>query len=305
MDNLTHSLVGALIGQMGLKRKSGLGMAALIISANIPDIDATCTIYGIESLAMRRGLTHAPVAMVVLPVVLTGLLIAYDRWRPNAARLPVRPGWLYLLALIGTLSHPALDWLNSYGIRLLEPFSSQWFYGDSIFIIDVWLWAAMTIGFVWSRRREKAGHANWRRPAAIAFDAVCTYIFLNGVITGIARHDAAEQMAARGLRGAPVIVTNPVPLQFWRREILWRDDGSFGSGTYSLGQGAVIAPGAMATGMDNPAIARARENDPEVRAFLFWSRMPVARVEGGKLLLSDQRFGHPLVSSRFKVEIPQ
>jgi inner membrane protein len=304
MDNLTHSLAGALIGQMGLKRKSGLGMAALIIGANIPDIDATCTIYGIESLAMRRGLTHGPVAMVVLPLLLTGLLLLYNRWRPNPDRLPVRPGWLYLLALIGTLSHPAMDWLNSYGVRFLEPFSSRWFYGDSIFIIDVWMWAAMIIGLVWSRRWEKAGRSNWRRPAGVTFDLVWTYIFLNGVITGIARHGAAEQLAARGISTATV-VTNPMPLQFWRREILWRDAQSFGSGSYVLGHGAQLDAGSAPIGMDNPAIARARETDPAVRAFLFWSRMPVARQEGDKLLLSDQRFGNPMVSGRFTVEVPK
>ena len=54
MDNLTHSLVGALLGQAGLKRRTGLAMPALIIGANLPDIDAACTVYGIESLAMRR-----------------------------------------------------------------------------------------------------------------------------------------------------------------------------------------------------------------------------------------------------------
>ena len=37
MDNLTHSLVGALIGQAGLKRKTGLAMPALIVGANLPD----------------------------------------------------------------------------------------------------------------------------------------------------------------------------------------------------------------------------------------------------------------------------
>ncbi|OYZ90135.1 MAG: hypothetical protein B7Y00_00205, partial [Sphingomonadales bacterium 17-56-6] len=44
MDNLTHSLVGALLGQMGLKRKTGLAMPTLIIAANIPDIDAITTL---------------------------------------------------------------------------------------------------------------------------------------------------------------------------------------------------------------------------------------------------------------------
>ncbi len=42
MDNLTHSLVGALLGQAGLKKKTGLAMPALVIGANLPDVDAAC-----------------------------------------------------------------------------------------------------------------------------------------------------------------------------------------------------------------------------------------------------------------------
>ncbi len=60
MDNLTHSLVGALIGQAGLKKKTGLAMPALIIGANLPDVDVTCFAWttGLEHLAFRRGITH-------------------------------------------------------------------------------------------------------------------------------------------------------------------------------------------------------------------------------------------------------
>ena len=104
MDNLTHSLVGALIGQMGLKRKTGLAMPTLIIAANLPDIDATCAIYGIESLSMRRGITHGPIAMVVLPLVLAGGLWWFDKWQAGrgkrpGGRAPVHFGWLFALSL--------------------------------------------------------------------------------------------------------------------------------------------------------------------------------------------------------------
>ena len=142
MDNLTHSLVGALLGQAGLKKKTGLAMPALIIGANLPDVDAACFFWleGTEHLGFRRGITHGPPAWVLLPLVLAAILWWFDRWqekrgkRPEG-RLPVNFKWLYLLSFIGCLSHPALDWLNVYGIRLLEPFSSQWFYGDTLFII--------------------------------------------------------------------------------------------------------------------------------------------------------------------------
>ncbi len=29
-----------------------------------------------------------------------------------------------------------MDWLNSYGVRLLMPFSNRWFYGDALYIVD-------------------------------------------------------------------------------------------------------------------------------------------------------------------------
>ena len=58
MDNLTHGLVGALIGQAGLKRKTGLAMPALVIGANLPDVDAACFIWldGVQHLGFRRVL---------------------------------------------------------------------------------------------------------------------------------------------------------------------------------------------------------------------------------------------------------
>ncbi|MGP1283899.1 MAG: metal-dependent hydrolase, partial [Parasphingopyxis sp.] len=207
MDNLTHSLAGAVLGQMGLKKKTGLGMATLVIAANIPDIDAVATLLGgHQHLAIRRGITHGPLAMLILPILLTGIMIAFDRWQARRGkrpekRLPIHKGWLLALAYIGTLSHPALDYLNNYGIRLLEPFSGRWVYGDTLFIIDVWVWAALGTALWLSLRRERRGRANWRRPAIAACAIVLAYIAANGLISNRAEHLAARQIAE--VRGEP------------------------------------------------------------------------------------------------------
>jgi inner membrane protein len=284
MDNVTHSLIGAVLGQAGLKKKTGLAMPTLIVGANIPDIDATCTLLGTVSLAMRRGITHGPIAMLVLPLVLTAIMLWFDRWqarrgkRPQG-RLPVRPGWLLALAYIGCLSHPLFDWMNSYGIRLLEPFSSRWFYGDALFIVDPWL-LAMLIAGVWLAHRWQS-----TRPARAAIAGVAAYVALNLGISGVA--------AMRVLGSAPypaIAVANPTPLTFWRREVLWRSDGRYGSflvdpwGDPRQG----VAPGDV--GMDDPRIAGRVAQSREAQAFLFWSRLPVAEVEGETILLKDQRF---------------
>ncbi|BAK66440.1 conserved hypothetical membrane protein [Sphingobium sp. SYK-6] len=312
MDNLTHSMVGAVLGQLGLKRKSGLGMPTIIIAANIPDIDATCTVLGTQSLALRRGLTHGPLAMLILPVLLAVIMVLVDRWQARrgtrpAGRLPVHFGWLWFIALVGTLSHPAFDWLNSYGVRLLSPFSDRWFYGDTLFIIDIWLWALLIGGYVWARRGERVSFDGMKTRAAIIVAASSAYIFVNGAISGVAQAQGDTWLRQQG-RAAETLVANPQPFIPWQREMLWRADGLHGRFQYSLfgsaGPGSAAAPG-QPTGMDDPAIEKACAVDPDARAFLFWSRMPLARREAnGDLVLSDQRFDRIPVRNSFVIRVP-
>jgi inner membrane protein len=308
MDNLTHSLAGAVLGQMGLKKKTGLAMPTLIIAANIPDIDAVATLLGgHQHLAMRRGITHGPVAMLVLPIILWGIMLAWAKWRPSEQRLPIHKGWLLALAYIGTLSHPALDWLNVYGIRLLEPFTSEWYYGDTLFIIDVWIWAALAIGVWMSIKRERKGQGNWQRPAWVSFTAVCAYIFANGGITGVAEAQATEMLRARNDPTAsmldPTVVASPVPVAFWQREILWRDDWDYGAGVYVLGQALSLDIKGRPHNADKLTLSHVRMVDEQGDDYLFWSRMPVVtRDAKDHVVIHDQRFTDPRVGDRFTLK---
>jgi inner membrane protein len=311
MDNLTHSLVGALIGQMGLKRKTGMAMPTLIIAANIPDIDAVAVLLGgHQHLAIRRGITHGPIAMLVLPLLLWGIMLWFDRWQTRrekrpGKRLPIHKGWLLALAYIGCLSHPLFDWFNSYGIRLLEPFSSQWFYGDALFIIDPWLLVIMAASIWISLKQQRKGSPRWEYPARVGFCGICTYIAFNLTISGLAsaRYD-----------GPDVIVANPVSLAFWQRENLWRDKGlmrimpppeNYGREAYSLlsAKTPMSTEKLGPTNMSDPRIALWAEHNPDAKAFLFWSRMPVAELHEDRIILRDQRFMDPLVMDRFTVTL--
>lgn len=305
MDNLTHSLVGALIGQMGLKRKTGLAMPTLIIAANIPDIDAVATLLGgHQHLAIRRGITHGPIAMFVLPLLLWAIMLAWEKWRPNEKRLPVHKGWLLALAYIGCLSHPLFDWFNSYGIRLLEPFSSQWFYGDTLFIIDLWLYLLLGGGLWLSLREERRGQTDWQRSARTAAVVAITYIFANFAISTNAEKIADNLLRAEGVAGQRMVVANPVPLAFWRRDIGWRNGLRYGDGDYSLMDGVKLNVRSLPHNANGSAIRDAAKMDKDAAAYLFWSRMPVFQTQGDALLISDQRFSDPLVSDRFTVKMP-
>ncbi len=304
MDNLTHSLVGALIGQAGLKRRTGLAMPALIIGANLPDIDAACFLWldGVQHLAFRRGITHGPIAWVLLPLLLAGALWWFDRWqerrgtRPEG-RLPVRFGWLYGLSFIACLTHPALDWLNVYGVRLLEPFSSRWFYGDTLFIIDVWLWALMGFATWFSLRRERRG-GEWRRPARIAIGASLAYIAVNGFISAThGYHSASRQDFATHEISSPLPV-----LPFSREEISGRHNDWYYLDDSAEAWVPFVKP---ANRCNWPDLRERRMSDPDVAAFQTWSRAPLAeRAPDGSVLLRDARFYDPRARDRFTVALP-
>jgi membrane-bound metal-dependent hydrolase YbcI (DUF457 family) len=152
------------MSRAGLNRTTPLATATLVLAANAPDLDGLVMVQGTyASLALRRGLTHGPLAMLLLPLVVAGGILLYDRlWRRRRSRdvAAARPLAVFGLAALGVLTHPLLDWMNTYGIRLLMPFSDRWFYGDALFIIDPWIWlllAAPVVGLAVSRR----GRVGW------------------------------------------------------------------------------------------------------------------------------------------------
>ncbi len=152
MDPIAHTLVGATLSQTGLRKLTPLATATLVIGANLPDIDGVMSFFGSDaSLYYRRGHTHGILAQLLLPLFLTSVILAFDHWvrrRRHPEKSPAKPLHILLLSYLGVISHPFLDWLNTYGVRLLMPFSERWFYGDTLFIIDAWLWLLMSVSVV-------------------------------------------------------------------------------------------------------------------------------------------------------------
>ena len=157
MDPFAHTFAGAALAGSGLRKTTPLATAALLIGVNAPDMDILVSYLGeYMSLAHRRGWSHGILAWVLLPLLLTGSLLCWDslvrrRLYPDA--LPANGRCLLALSALAVLTHPALDWLNNYGIRLLMPFDDRWFYGDALFIIDPWLWLTLggAVFLLWSR----------------------------------------------------------------------------------------------------------------------------------------------------------
>lgn len=290
MDNLTHSLVGAVMGRMGLKRLSPRAMPALIIAANLPDIDSfVAGAVGCEPIAAHRGFTHGIGGLVTMPFLAVAIVWLWEKLRPGKEG-PLKLGGLLLACFLGVLSHPLLDLMNTYGTRVLEPFSHRWFYADTLFIIDPWIWLMLIVGLELSWRSERLG-TDWRRPAAFAFTAMLLYIGLNNAIS--ARAVALTRPLVDRVAPERMIVAGEVPLEFWKRRMIWRGDEVGGFGTYNLLEGlnhARLDPMIVSLRLDDPSLAKAAARDRHVRAFLFWSRMPMVAEVGGHPYLTDQRF---------------
>lgn len=295
MDNITHTLAGALIGQMGLRRRSRFAMAACLLGANAPDIDVFAPIaFPVDGIEFHRGPLHGIFAWPFLAATIVAILWLIDHAKPRGPEtLPFRPWPLFVVAFLAVLTHPFLDWLTTYAIAWLAPFSWRWDSGDAIFIIDWVYWLLMIPAIIWSSLRWRGGLPHPGRPAQVAGVLMLAYIAFNlGESTRI-EEAAATQLRARGIEPT-LVIASPPPFAFWRRSIEWRSADRYGEGVFDFRHGLVIAPASQPLGLGDPALTRAKAKERHVRSFLVWSRMPIVVKLDGKAYLTDQRFYNSL-----------
>ncbi len=291
MDNITHSLAGALLGQMGLKRQSRFAMAACLLGANAPDIDVFAPlVLPVDGIEFHRGPLHGVFAWPVLAAGIVAILWIVDRLKSrDPDSLPFRPGPLFLVAFLAVLTHPFLDWLTTYAIALFAPLSWRWYSGNAIFIVDWVYWLLMISGIIWSAWRWREQRPNAGRPAKIAGVLMLAYICFN-----VGESATVEEMTTKALRSHGIepllVVAGPPPLAFWERTIEWRSANAFGSGEFAPRTGLRLDPVAQPLGLDGPQLALAARTQRHVRSFLTWSRMPIVVRVDGRPYLTDQRF---------------
>jgi inner membrane protein len=285
MDNLTHTLLGAALAEAGLRRRTPLAAATLLVGANLPDVDGI--LYWIarpdSAYGFRRGWTHGALAVAVWPFILTGLMLAWDRWvrrRRHPEAPPAVPRALLWLALLAVATHPVLDWFNTYGMRWLMPFSDRWSYGDVLFIVDPWVWLILGFGWWASRRRWRRGAADAGRPARSALALAALYVALMGASGAAARAVARDALAARGFAGARVMA-GPEPLTPFRRQVVADVGPGYVLGTVNwLRRPRFLADSGtiVMKGEEEPEVAAA-ERTARGRAFVRWARFPFFVVD--------------------------
>lgn len=289
MDNVCHTLAGAACARAGFAKPARFSAATAMIAANLPDIDVLVFATDVPSVAFRRGWTHGVLAQAVLPVALAGvmMLAARSLTRGRADREQAAFAPLLILAYVGVLSHVFLDYLNNYGVRLLMPFVSRWFYGDTLFIIDPWLWLLFGAAVAAGRRGRVRRTRTWLL-------AACIYIVCMTASGFAARQHVADRWREQRGRDPRALMVGPVPVNPLRKSIIVDDGDRYYSGTFTwLPPGATFSDTPVLKHADDPAVAAARR-DARVAGVLVWARFPfweIRPVPGGtEVAVRDMRF---------------
>ena len=294
MDNLCHTLVGAALGEAGLKRRTAFGNATLMIASNLPDVDVLVFATNTPSVSFRRGWTHGILADAVLPVLLTAIVVGIARWR---GRDDVKPSQVLVLSYIGVMLHVAMDLLNNYGVRLLMPFSQRWFYGDVLFIVDPWLWITLGAG-IWLARRSTSP-----KPARMSLAIASVYVLAMIAGARAARAEIIDRWQQVEGRPPQAVMVGPVPITPLQRVVIIDAGDRYQTGDFSWQPRNIrFDPRDVPKNDTDPRVAVAR-NAPNVRAFLVWSRFPFWTIEpgsdGAHVTVGDMRFrGGPGVATR-------
>jgi inner membrane protein len=297
MDPVTHTIFGATLGEAGLKRWSRLAVPTLLVGANLPDVDAITYLMGTDvSVAWRRGVTHGVLALVLWPFALVCVMSLWHRWRPAAAAdsPPFDRRQIFWLACISIWSHPTLDFLNNYGMRWLMPFSGQWFYGDTLFIVDPFILLVLFGSRYLARRGVRAGRQETTRSARVALAVVAVYIILAATLTVAGRAMVVRELAASGVTAQRLMV-GPVPVNPFRKAVIAEDDDRYYVGTVSfLPTPHVEWQATELTRKPRSPLSVSAIRGPESRNFLSWSRFPYFleehTPEEDRVIIGDMRF---------------
>jgi inner membrane protein len=154
MDNLTHTLIGALVGEtisrtsaaddagLPAKTRRNLFVWLSALGSNLPDADLLYSFFGgkVNYLLHHRGHTHT----IVGALALAACVYALSSWWLRRRKL--QPSgtdrlWMCAILLIAPLLHIGMDATNNYGVHPFWPLYDGWLYGDSVFIAEPLLWA--------------------------------------------------------------------------------------------------------------------------------------------------------------------
>lgn len=198
MDTVTHGLTGWLVARAlpddWKGEHPGTATAAVALGSVLPDADNAASLLGSELyLRVHRGLSHSVLGISVSSLVLALLFARFGKCKD--------PKRLFLLVLLGQLSHVVLDLLNAYGTQVLLPFSDARLSLDLLFIVDL-LFSGIVVAGIALSRGGGAGRAR------VALVSLAAYVGVAALLHMGAK-EAVRDAAVRA--GVPVVTAQALP----------------------------------------------------------------------------------------------
>jgi inner membrane protein len=284
MDSLTHTVIGAVVGDAFAGRR--LGKKAMLWGAlinNLPDIDVLTSLWmtQAEGLLAHRGFTHSIVFMLLMtPLVAYGL---HRRYRTTSSY----QDWLWLSGS-NLFIHLFIDALTAYGTGWFEPFSHHRVSFNLFFVAD----PLYTLPFLISAvallilRRSAPGRIRWHRIGIFWGLAYLVFACWNKFrIDRQVTHSIAEQQL-------PVhsFITTPTPLNNLLWYVIARSDTGYYIGYRSVLDRQDAIPFTYFS--RNDSLLTPWKHDPEVdRLVRFSQGLYRLNLEDGHTVFSDMRFG--------------
>ena len=257
-----------------------------MISKNLPVVDVAVFATNTLAMSFRRGWTHGVLAQATLPIVLTAAMLICDRVRAKASPDDrVKPLEILWMSYAGVLLHVFMDFTNSYGVRLLMPFSERWFYGDALYIVDPWLYLSLGAGWWLANTNPRAARTG------LAVAAMYVLLMLGANVW--ARHEVAQGLARAGRPADTRFMVTPVLVNPFHREVVIDDGDRYEKGNLWFQPAPHFRPAGfgMEKGLGTPDVASLLQT-PRARAFLRWSRFPFVQADAQGVWLNDYRYAN-------------
>ena len=229
MDSITHTVLGACVGEALAGKK--LGKHAMFWGAlanNIPDVDVITSFWmnQADSLLAHRGFTHSILFALIFPFILAFIL---SRWHKNKHML-FKDWWLIISS--GMFLHIFIDSLTSYGTGWYEPFSHYRVTMNVLFVADPFYTISLLISFVALLfiKGKKKSRKKWTNFGLWISTLYIGYAFINKAIID---NNFKKELSRQNISFTNYFTT-PSPLNNFLWYVVAKNDTGYFLGYHSM-----------------------------------------------------------------------
>lgn len=229
MDSLTHTVLGACVGEAIAGKK--IGKRAMLwgaVANNIPDIDVITGLWmnQADSLLAHRGFTHSFMFLILATPVFGWL------FRKKHAAAGMTPKDWMIIWGSGIFIHLLIDALTSYGTGWFEPFSHYRVSFNVLFVADPFYTIALLVSCLalLVLRRTNPNRMKWAKSAILISTLYIGYAIFNKI-----RVDAIskENFQNKSINTIDYFST-PTPLNNFLWYIVGRTESGYMISYYSI-----------------------------------------------------------------------